>query len=403
MIGRRVLSAALVGALLLAACKRGGGDDTQSSSSGGVDAGGFDKSALLRAFGQCAESTFREVETSAVELDASVARAVTEGTPAARDAARESWKKTIDAWQRAELFGFGPTALTGSPGGKDLRDPIYAWPLVNRCLIEQQLFDKVYEKPELGTALVNTRGLGAVEYLLFYEGADNACPPTATLNSGGGWTALGAAEIGKRKVAYARALTADTLTRSHDVVAAWDPARGNFVATLASAGPGQVFVSQQMAFNAVSSAFFYVDDFVKNMKLGKPAGFNVGSCAAPPCLADVESQWAHRSKEHLKNNLIGFDRLLRGCGADGAGLGWDDLLTAVGDGALAKKLVDALAVSRGLLDALKQPTLEEDLMKDPAGVKALYDSLRVIVVLLKTEFISVLDLELPKRVEGDND
>ena len=42
-------------------------------------------------------------------------------------------------------------------------------------------------------------------------------------------------------------------------------------------------------------------------------------------------------------------------------------------------------------------------MKDPAGVKALYDSLRVIVVLLKTEFISVLDLELPKRVEGDND
>ena len=401
MLGRRVAPVLIVTAFVVAACKRGG-DDTASSSSGGVDAGGFDKSELLRAFGQCAEVTYREVEAGAVQLDAAAARAVAEATPAASDAAREAWKKTIDAWQRAELFSFGPAAMTGSPGGRDLRDPIYAWPLVNRCLIEQQLFDKVYEKPELGTALVNTRGLGAAEYLLFYEGTDNACPPTATMNSGGGWAALGGAEITKRKLAYARAIAADAALRSQELVAAWDPARGNFVATLASAGPGQVYASQQMAFNAVSSAFFYIDDFVKNMKLGKPAGFNPG-CAAPPCVADVESPWAHRSKEHLKNNLVGFDRLLRGCGVDGAGLGWDDLLTAVGDGALAKKLTDALGVSRALLDALKEPTLEDDLVKDAAGVKALYDSLRVIVVLLKTEFISVLDLELPKRVEGDND
>ncbi len=402
MLARRVLAALLVTSFVLVACKRGGSDGTTSTSSGGVDAGGFDKSALLRAFGQCALDTYREVETGAALLDASAARALTDTTPAASDAARESWKTSIDAWERAELFGFGPAALTGSPGGRDLRDPIYAWPLVNRCLIEQQLFDKVYEKPELATALVNTRGLGAAEYLLFYEGSDNACPATASLNSSGGWAALGAAEIATRKRAYARAIAADTLTRSHDLVAAWDPARGNFVATLASAGAGQVFVSQQMAFNAVSNAFFYVDDFVKNMKLGKPAGFNLG-CAAPPCVADVESPWAHRSKEHLKNNLVGFDRLLRGCAADGSGLGWDDLLTAVGDAALAKKLTDALDVSRGLLDALKEPTLEDDLVKDATGVKALYDSLRVIVVLLKTEFITVLDLELPKRVEGDND
>ena len=402
MLARRALSSLLVTALVLAACKRGGGDDPTSSSSGGVDAGGFDKSALLRAFGQCALDTYRDFETGAVELDASAARAVTEGTPAASDAARESWRKSIDAWQRAELFGFGPAALTTSPGGRDLRDPIYAWPLISRCVIDQQLFDKVYDKPELATALVNSRGLGAAEYLLFYEGSDNACPATATMNSSGEWAALGAVEIATRKRAYARAIAADTLARSHELVAAWDPARGNFVGKLASAGPGSVFVSQQMAFNAVSNAFFYIDDFVKNMKLGKPAGFNPG-CAAPPCVADVESPWAHRSKEHLKNNLVGFDRLLRGCGADGEGLGWDDLLTAVGDAALAKKLTAALGVSRGLLDALKEPTLEADLVTDAAGVKALYDSLRVIVVLLKTEFISVLDLELPKRVEGDND
>jgi predicted lipoprotein len=401
MRARSLFAAGLTTMLVLVACKRGGGDDA-SSPADGVDAGNFDKKALLSAFGQCAFEKYRDFKSAAIELDASAKLADTEATPAARNAARESWKKAIDAWQRAELFSFGPAAPTGNPGGRDLRDPIYAWPLVNRCVIEQQLVDQKYEKPEIASTLVNTRGLAAAEYLLFYEGTDNACSPDATINMTGTWAALGADEIAKRKFAYARVLVADTSQRAQDLFAAWDPAQGNFVATLTSAGPGQVFTSRQMAFNAVSNAFFYIDDFVKNMKLGKPSGFNPG-CAAPPCIQYVESPWAHRSKEHLKNNLLGFDELLRGCAADGAGLGWDDLLVAVGDAPLAKKLTDALAASRAALDALKQPSLEEDLVKDAPGVKALYDSLRVIVVLLKTEFISVLDLELPKRVEGDND
>lgn len=397
---RTLFAIGLASVVVLAACKRGGGDDASSSS--GVDAGGFDKSALLTAFGQCALDTFREFRIAAVELDAATQKADADGTPASRDAAREAWRKAIDAWQHGELMGFGPSALTGSPGGRDLRDPIYAWPLVGRCLIEQQLADKTYERPELATALVNTRGLGAAEYLLFYDGTDNACTPTAGINSAGTWAALGAPEIAKRKVAYARAIAADTLRRADELVAAWDPAQGNFVATMTTAGSNPVFGTQQMAFNAVSNAFFYVDDALKTMKVAKPAGF-VPGCAAPPCVADVESPWAKRSKEHIKSNLAGFDRLLRGCGPGGSGLGWDDLLTAVGAPALVNKIVDALGAVNVALAALQQPSFEEDLQKDMPGVQRLHDALRALVALLKTEFISVLDLELPKRVEGDND
>lgn len=399
---RTLFALVLTSFVVLVSCKRGGGDEGASSSSGGVDAGGFDKSALLRAFGQCAFETFRDFRAAAVELDAATQQASADGTPASRDAAREAWKKAIDAWERGELMGFGPTAATGSPGGRDLRDPIYAWPLVNRCLIEQQLVDKTYERPELATALVNTRGLGAAEYLLFYDGTDNACSATAGINTNGTWAALGAAEIASRKLSYARALAADTRRRADELLAAWDPAQGNFVGTMATAGSNDVFTTQQMAFNAVSNAFFYVDDALKTMKVAKPAGFAPG-CAAPPCIADVESPWAKRSKEHLKNNLIGFDRLLRGCSADGSGLGWDDLLVAVGDPAFVTKVVDATKAAQAALAALSQPTFEEDLQKDLPGVQRLYDALRAIVAILKTEFISVLDLELPKRVEGDND
>lgn len=399
---RRLFAIAFTAVVVLVSCKRGGGDDGASSSSGGVDAGGFDKSALLRAFGQCAFDSFAEFRVASVELDTATQKAADDGTTASRDAARGAWNKSIDAWQRAELMGFGPTAPTGSPGGRDLRDPIYAWPLVGRCLIEQQLFDKTYERPELATALVNTRGLGAAEYLLFYEGVDNDCAPTATLNSGGGWAALGAAEIAKRKVAYARAIAADTRRRADELVAAWDPAQGNFVGTMATAGSNDVFTTQQMAFNAVSNAFFYVDDALKTAKVAKPAGLAPG-CATPPCLADVESPWAKRSKEHIKNNLVGFERLLRGCNPDGSGLGWDDLLGAVGAQALSERIIAATAAARTALDALGQPTFEDDLQKDMPGVQRLHEALRAIVAILKTEFVSVLDLELPKRVEGDND
>ncbi|MBX3191283.1 MAG: hypothetical protein KF819_30075, partial [Labilithrix sp.] len=178
-------SKVFVAALFFLSCTRAGDDG------GGVDAGAFDKGALLRSLGECALSTYREYHAAAVELDGASRRAESEGTPAARDAARDAWKKAIDAWQRAEIFKLGPAALHAIPGGKDMRDAIYAWPLVNRCTIEEQIVSQAYDAA-LGDALVSSRGLGAAEYLLFYDGVDNACPPTSAINAAGQWAALGA-------------------------------------------------------------------------------------------------------------------------------------------------------------------------------------------------------------------
>lgn len=396
---RLLAGVVLVGLLGLSwSCKRAA---ETPEATGGPDAGGFDKAGLLRAFGECARTTYGEVHAAAVELEAAARRAEAEGTPEARSAAQEAWKKAIDAWQRAELFGFGPAAMTGSPGGQDLRDPIYAWPLTSRCLLEQQLVDKVYDKPELATTLVSTRGLAALEYLLFYGGADNACAATASINAAGTWAALGEPEVQKRKLAYARALATDLSGRVQRLVDAWDPAKGNFLAELAGAGATPTFPTQQVAFNAVSSGLFYVDDFMKNMKVGRPAGLY--DCTAASCVDLVESPWAKRSKEHLAGNLAGLERLVFGCGAGGAGLGFDDYLTALGAQATAQKLTAQLAAARAALAALSEPTFEEDIQKNPAGVQALFDALRALASTMKSELITVLDLELPKRVEGDND
>jgi predicted lipoprotein len=401
-----VLAGALVVAALAACRNRSGGDGRgtgPSASSGGspeVDAGTFDKAALLRAFADCALGTYREFAVAAGELDRAVIAA--ESDPAKLQAARDAWTGAVTIWQRAELFQFGPAAMTGSPGARDMRDPIYAWPLVSRCQIEQTLADKVYEVPDFASlGLVSTRTLAALEYLLFHPAADNACPPTDPLNAQGRWAALGEAEIGKRKLAYARVVASDVLVRAQRLVDAWDPARENFVATFAGA-PNATFSSQQMAFNAVSDAMFYLDDQMKNMKVGTPAGL-VPACAAPPCVDAVESPWAKRSKEHMRANLAAYEQLVKGCGPGGAGLGFDDLLAAIGAPHVADQLLASVTAVRAALDGLTEPTFQDDLRNNPAGVRALFDALRGNATVMKSDFVTVLDLEIPKAVVGDND
>ena len=383
------------------ACKRGGGSIPMQPGSG-VDAGSFDKVGLLRAFGECALTTYREAETAIVALEPAAAKAAADGTPESRAAAREAWARALDAWEVAEVMQFGPAAMTGAPGAQDLRDGIYSWPLVNRCLIEQQMVSQIYDKPELATTLVSTRSLASLDYLLHYEGADNACGAPATINAQGTWAALGPQTIASRRLGYASAVAKDVTPRVKKLVEAWDPARGNFLAQIADAGkPGSAFSSQQMAFNAVSDALFYLDDQVKDMKVGRPAG--IVACVSATCPEPVESPFSGRAKEHLRANLVGFERIFRGCGAGGEGLGFDDLLVAVGAGTVSQAVSAALAESFAALDALGARTLTQAIAQDPPAVRRLFDAIKKLTDILKTDFATVLDLELPKKVEGDND
>jgi len=377
-------------------------DSVDRASSADVDAGSLDKVALLRAFGQCAAGTFDAFRAAASDWDGAMEAFVANGTPQAEQAARQAWIRAAEAWQQAELMSFGPSAPVGTPGGQQGRDAIYAWPFVSQCLIEQQIVDQAYDKPEFANALASSRGLSAAEYLLFYEGADNACPPSSSINASGAWRAIDSGELKRRKLAYARVIAAQTRKKSEELAQAWTRPQGNFVETLATAGSNSVYSTQAMAFNAVSQALFYVDDMMKNAKVGKPAGFSLG-CASAPCLADVESPWARQSKAFLRQNFDAFDKLFRGCASDRSGLGWDDLLAAVGAESTSSKLRNAIDDARRALDALTRPTFEDDLREDSAGVLRLYESLRTLIMLMKTEFVTVLDLELPKRVEGDND
>lgn len=359
----------------------------------GLDAGSFDKSALVRAFGACALDTYRAFDVAAKQLAATPTRA--------------SWSTAMDAWQEAELMQFGPLGGTALPGGQGLRDSFYAWPLLGRCQIDRALVNKSYEAPDFDkTSLVTARGLGALEYLLFYDGAENACGSSEDINVSGAWAALSKDELTARRAAYAGALVKELSARSGALVDLWEPAKGNYLGTFSAAGQGSaVYPTLESALNSVVDALYYVDEVTKDRKIAIPIGLvDPAACAAPPCGELLESRYAVRAKQHVRSNLIGLRKLLLGCAADGTGLAFDDLLDAVGANAVADDLDADLKAAIDAVDKFPHASFEEAMAKgDLESIKKLQLAIKAVTDTLKTEFISLLKLELPKRVAGDMD
>jgi len=356
------------------------------------------RTEVVRAFAQCTVSTYQEVVTASATLVSATDAWAAAPSDATLATARTAWAGAIDAWQRAELHRYGPAADLNTPGGMGLRERIYAWPDVNRCIIERNLVSQGYAGEGVRTLSVSARGLAAMEYLLFSTATTNACAETDPLNAMGTWAALSADELRTRRGAYARQLAADLQTQARALVAAWEP--NGFSAQLTTAGTGSTtFATLQLAISAVAERVFYLDTDTKDLRLARPLG--IANCATTTCPEHLESPWADRGKQHLRNNLLGAQRLLEGCAA-GNNLGFDDLLDAAGAGSLAAQLRTHLRGALAAVDAIPGDSLSAALRDNPAAVRRAYDAIRVVTTFLKMDMTATLQIR-SQRVEGDND
>ncbi len=360
------------------------------------------RAALAAAAGECILGETRQFNERAQALDAAVQAWGASPDATTLATARAAFDDAMNVWQRLEVMQVGPLARKTSPGGGDLRDHVYSWPLTSRCAVEEQIVSQSYAAPDFGTQVLTRRGLDALEYLLFHEGETTACPSTSKIVAQGTWAALTPSERAERKRAYAAAVTTDLRGRAETIVTAWAPEGGDFLATMKSAGPGNaVFPTTQSALNALSDAIFYLEAEVKDMKLAKPLGLR--ECELDTCPEFLESRHARKSALWMRANLEGAQKLLLGCGEENAGTGFDDLLEAYGAGELAGRLRAEPAKVHAALEALGNEDFAPALATDKAKVRAVYDALKGLTDLLKVDMIGVLDLELPQTIEGDND
>ena len=387
------------------------GGSVESGGRGGTDGGlleleipeePFSKAAFLRQVADCAVARYEDFQAHALVFDEAAKAHAASPTDETESALKEAWLSANASWQVAETFRFGPAARSTDEdaGAQELRDQIYAWRFGGRCPIETALVDQLYTATAFGSSLISNRGLGAAEYLLFYPGSDNQCPDYSPLNRNGTWAALGAAEVAARKRAYAAAVAADVLENARKLVRAWEPSGANFRQKLTHPGSGSAYPNEQEALNAVWHGLFYVEKEVKDYKLGVPLG--VSECVSGLCPETLESRYANVSTANIRQNYRGFRRLFQGCGRNYTGLGFDDWLDAIGASDLRARMLTALDGAQAAIDAL-EPPLEVSLTQNTDRVWAVYTALKQLTDLLKSEFVTVLDLELPAGAGSDND
>jgi predicted lipoprotein len=333
-----------------------------------------------------AEEASRLLETALVAW--SSAEDTDGDAEAARLAAQEAWRAALGAWQQVEVMQLGPlgSSLTAK-GGLDLRDRVYAWPTVNACAVDQQTAREGWrEDGFVEASLVNVTGYAALETLLFSEPGVNACPPQVDINADGTWDGLGVDGVQAFRAAHAVRLSVGLRGAMAEARLAWE---GGFADDFA-AGEGP-YDSPQDALNAAFDALFYLESMTKDAKLGEPLGLR--DCGADTC--PVESPLAGASHTWIAANLAGGRRLFTG----GEGQGFDDLLAALDQEALALEVLAAFDAADAAAAAVTTPI--DDPRQDAA--LALHAALDDLGELLKGDLATVLALRVPTEAAGDND
>lgn len=328
--------------------------------------------------------------TAAGQLESAASAFAETPNATTRSAARNAWRTAMAAWQQVEVMQAGPLAeMPDAVMGEDLGAEFYSWPVTSTCRIDQETASDAHEQVALlAEERVNVRGLDAMEYLLFNESLENTCSAINALNAEGIWASI-ESEVEARRARYAA--TAATLLAQQSQQAS---DRMTLFAT-ESRPPSDTYANAQEALNAISDALFYMDKEAKDMKLAGIAGVadEVGAQTR-------ESMWANVSLSNLRKNLEGFEAVYRGP-ADGSG--FETLLRSQGHEDLANRFDIAISAAYEELDQLGDRPVAELLASDANALAGLYEDYRTISTLLKTEFVTVLDLDLPMRAEGDND
>lgn len=340
-------------------------------------------------------------EASATSLESTLAAlVVAPADEAAWTAAREAWLDTMAALQRLELMQVGPHGFpTSVVGGLGIREEIYAWPIVSRCGVDENLVDGTYASASaLATEPVNVRGMAVLEYLLFSSSTTNACGSLNAINTTGSWASL--TDLPARRATYAAQVAALIRSEATRLREAWDESAGDFVGTIGGAGSaGNPYADSLDALNGISDAMFYLDLVTKDQKVAIPAGISL-YCGAETCPASVESALSDSSLAHVRQNLIVFRHLFTG--GDGSALGFDDLLISVEQEALAQQVVTAVDDAVAAVDAVEGP-LETAVDAHPDQVATLHAAIKGVTDLLKGQFLQILSLDRPAAAAGDND
>ncbi|MBA2543500.1 MAG: imelysin family protein [Deltaproteobacteria bacterium] len=383
---------------LLFALAIGCGGNTPSIPDAPTD--GFDRSAMLAHLGQNVLLPVPgdvAAKTSALTTAVGAYCAELDAGSATPDAVRDAWRTAMDATNRLDAVVIGPAAMDG----KALQSRIYAWPLLSTCDVDRDTASR-FANPgsyDVSAKLDRARSLAAVEFLLFTTNTNHTCVVEPT-----GWAALGT-DLPRARCRLAEVIAADVAATATQLDTAWRVDGGNFVTDLATAGSGSSDIpSAQEGVNRVSDGMFFVDRIVKDMKLAEPAGIAINACGTvgEPCLSEVEHPFADYTSQSVRTNLRMLREVFTGTSATADGPAFDDFLIGVGHDDVAARMTQNLDAAIAAADALPDSFLGA-LANNLPAIEVAHTAIKTFTDDLKSQFLTLLSLEIPDDVATDND
>jgi predicted lipoprotein len=359
-------AALLTAALLPTACSDDAPDDKFAS---------FDRKGMLQNLGSNVMlPAFAEFAAKTDSLVVQVIAFTQQQTPAEFAKTQAMWLRTASSYKRCEVYQFGPLNSTAVAD-------INFWP-ARTASIETLVSSQNVTEASLTQQGATVKGLTTLEYLLYNGGptAYNRFSPSMPDSD--------------RGRAYLLALAQVLRTSAHQVRDGW---QSSYAATY----PQQDGQTINSSINVTANALISYIDFIKNSKVGIPAGKKDGNLHPE----QVEAYYSGASLPQLLNNLTAMERLFTGAGPAGStGPGFNallDHLEATYNGqSLSAAIMAQLADCRAKAQALGPGPLSEAVRQNPAGVTALYDSLKQLLVLTKVDMVSAIGVTL---TFSDND
>lgn len=276
------------------------------------------------------------------------------------------WQTAASSWKSVEMIDLGPIDQLA------LKTSIDNWP-TNTIAIEDAIAtDEVINEDFVKSLGSSSKGLPAIEYLIFDPEAENQ----VVLNELTGST---------NRLLYLQALCQNLSSLAGQLSNGWDPADGNYLNTFVQTDGKDVGSSINMLANNI----IFLTEIVKNDKLGVPLGKKSLGELLPK---DAEAWRSQLSLAFILENLRTLKDIYTGLN----GAGFDDYLDHVDakdlQGEALSQIIEAQfdssieaaeAISMPLVDAL---TLEKD------KVEQAFDETQLLVVLLKADMMSSLGL-----------
>ncbi|NOK57669.1 MAG: hypothetical protein GFH27_549303n66 [Chloroflexi bacterium AL-W] len=350
--------------------------DTTSTAEASETDDNFDRQAMLQNLTDTViVPAHEEFATRTADLVQATQTLSDEPTEANLEATQQAWQEALIAWQPLMLYEVDNIRLTVTRSG------INKWP-PNTEFIE----DFIAERDDIDAEFVGgvgatSRGLPALEYLLFDPAGDNAAVLVA-LNE--------RPQRMQYVVATAQALNND----AENLLQFWSPDGENYAAEfVARDSSGEVM---QSAVSELSNELVNTLETLVQTRLGDPLGRSNGGEAQPEL---AEATLSGAALPAIVSTIAAFQKTFTG----DAGMGFDDYLDSLeidtANEPLAERIVQQSESTIAALEAIETP-LHVAVVEQPEQVEAAYEEARNLLVLAKVDMAGTLGVTL---TFGDTD